>query len=162
MTPRAELRWAWSAWGVVATWACAQLVRASEEVGALPEVHGVVRAWAPPQTHALGEVIDARPLRLDAELADRYGARVQVPSSSEPAAWAAALSAAGIAAPPGPTSTTPRLVLSPEHGPLLVVAPFGQQWVVAVPEVGVVITAVDALPDDWPTLALPALHERPY
>jgi hypothetical protein len=43
-----------------------------------------------------------------------------------------------------------------------VVAPFGQQWVVAVPDVGVVITAIDAVPSTWPTLALPTLHERPY
>jgi len=162
MTPRAEHRWAWSVWIVVATWAGAQLVRASEEVGALPKVEGVARDWAPPQTHALGEVIDARPLRLQVELAERYGAQLQLPASTELRAWSAALSDAGIATASGPSSATPRLVVSPDLGPLLVVAPFGQQWVVAVPDVGVVVTAVDALPESWPTLTLPTLQERPY
>lgn|GEM_PF-2785535 len=162
MTPRADHRWAWPVWIVVATWACAQIVRASEEVAALPEVQGAVRAWAPPQVHALGEVIDARPLRLDAELAARYGARVTAPPAQTPEAWTGALEEAGLTAQAGTSSATPRLVVSPEHGPLLVVAPFGQQWVVAVPDVGVVITAIDAVPSTWPTLALPTLHERPY
>jgi hypothetical protein len=131
------------------------------EVGALPDVDGVVRLWSAPRAHPWGELIDPRPLDLPGELFARYGVRVVAPEVDTLEAWRQRLEAAGITHVDDTPASTPRLAFPAGRSPVLVVSPFGQQWVVAVPGEGMVVTAPGAFAADSPGLALPGLAEAP-
>ena len=148
-------------WCVLVLWVSGLTAQAVREVGALPDVEGVVRVWTAPRAHPWGELIDPRPLDLPTELFARYGLRVAAPEDGTLDAWRRRLDAAGVTRADDAPASTPRLVFPAGRGPVLVVSPFGQQWVVAVPGEGVVVTAPGAFAADSPGLALPGLTEAP-
>jgi len=149
-------------WAALVLWMGALTGQAVREVGALPDVAGAARLWTAPREHPWGELIDPRPLELATELFARYGLRVTPPEEGTLEAWRRRLEAAGVRRGHDEPTSTPRLVFPSGHGPVLVVSPFGQQWVVAVPGEGVVVTAPGAFAADSPGLALPGLAEAPF